>query len=612
MITITFYSFKGGVGRTMAMANVAHQMAQNGKRVFMMDFDLEAPGLTLMKEFYPDEESVKRRRRGGLFRYMKHFCIQGLPADISEYIVYPKGKDAPFYFLPAGDVEKGYNLDEIDFNYLCKEIDGETFFDKMKKKIEALGADYLLIDARTGISEYWGVCLKMLPDAVTLLFSLNRQNIIGTKWALGQVKPEIIEDKKVLLVATPLPLGEDTLKQERINKAVSSFNGKKIDVVLPYSSRLSLIEDPFIAMESGLAETPLSISYKNLYWKVLGLNTYDFDILLNKGKKELERKEYEEAKKTFENMLKHHPEKKESHFLLGYTLSFINKSEDEAIANLKKALEMKPDDPEITIMIANILASVNNNEEAEIFYKKALEVEPNKPEFLNYYATLLGKMKRSTEAEDCYKKAIELKPYNVEYRKNYANLLSEVERNEEADGLIKEKTNNIILSVLDYISDYAGLLEENKRYDEAEECYKIIIELNPHDPIALNNYAGLLYMLERYNEAEQYSKKAIDIEPDNPIYLNSYSRLLNKMKDYVEAEKYSRKAVEIEPDNPVFLSDYAGLLYFMGQYVKAEEFFRRAIKIEPNNQVFQRNYANLLHKMERYEEAAEHYKKAVD
>src|SRR5690348_4558156 len=42
---VTFYSFKGGVGRTMALANVAFLAAHNGNKVLVMDWDLEAPGL---------------------------------------------------------------------------------------------------------------------------------------------------------------------------------------------------------------------------------------------------------------------------------------------------------------------------------------------------------------------------------------------------------------------------------------------------------------------------------------------------------------------------------------------------------------------------------------
>ncbi len=42
---VTFYSFKGGTGRTMALANVAWILAANGERVLIADWDLESPGL---------------------------------------------------------------------------------------------------------------------------------------------------------------------------------------------------------------------------------------------------------------------------------------------------------------------------------------------------------------------------------------------------------------------------------------------------------------------------------------------------------------------------------------------------------------------------------------
>jgi len=42
---ITFYSYKGGIGRTMALANIATLLACWGKRVLIVDWDLEAPGV---------------------------------------------------------------------------------------------------------------------------------------------------------------------------------------------------------------------------------------------------------------------------------------------------------------------------------------------------------------------------------------------------------------------------------------------------------------------------------------------------------------------------------------------------------------------------------------
>jgi len=42
---VTFYSYKGGTGRSMALANVAWILAANGRRVLIADWDLESPGL---------------------------------------------------------------------------------------------------------------------------------------------------------------------------------------------------------------------------------------------------------------------------------------------------------------------------------------------------------------------------------------------------------------------------------------------------------------------------------------------------------------------------------------------------------------------------------------
>ena len=42
---VTFYSFKGGVGRSMALANVAALLSEWGRSVLVVDWDLEAPGI---------------------------------------------------------------------------------------------------------------------------------------------------------------------------------------------------------------------------------------------------------------------------------------------------------------------------------------------------------------------------------------------------------------------------------------------------------------------------------------------------------------------------------------------------------------------------------------
>src|SRR5437016_1288362 len=70
-IFVTFYSFKGGVGRTMALLNAACILAGRGRRVLMIDFDLEAPGLTFLalKQLSPSPEA----RPSGLVELINDF-----------------------------------------------------------------------------------------------------------------------------------------------------------------------------------------------------------------------------------------------------------------------------------------------------------------------------------------------------------------------------------------------------------------------------------------------------------------------------------------------------------------------------------------------------------
>src|SRR5438067_646551 len=59
---VTFYSYKGGTGRSMALANVGWILASNGKRVLMLDWDLEAPGLhRYFHPFLSDRELAEAR-----------------------------------------------------------------------------------------------------------------------------------------------------------------------------------------------------------------------------------------------------------------------------------------------------------------------------------------------------------------------------------------------------------------------------------------------------------------------------------------------------------------------------------------------------------------------
>src|SRR5690349_24921325 len=74
---ITFFSYKGGTGRSMALANVAWILASSGKRVLVVDWDLEAPGL--QRFFHPFIEMELLDATDGVVDILMDYARAAIP-----------------------------------------------------------------------------------------------------------------------------------------------------------------------------------------------------------------------------------------------------------------------------------------------------------------------------------------------------------------------------------------------------------------------------------------------------------------------------------------------------------------------------------------------------
>ena len=194
---VTFYSYKGGVGRSMALANVADLLARCGLRILIVDFDLEAPGL---EHFFPIDHDEVRGHEGllDLLLTFKH-SMSTAASDPQEReafrrlerfvaTVYPFRDGAGgIDLLPAGrrltDEQIGRYGEELrrfDWADFYFSWSGELFFDWLRK-IFAERYDVVLVDSRTGVTEMGGVCAYQLADAIVVLCAPNRQNVEGTE-----------------------------------------------------------------------------------------------------------------------------------------------------------------------------------------------------------------------------------------------------------------------------------------------------------------------------------------------------------------------------------------------------------------------------------------------
>lgn len=160
MYVITFYSFKGGVGRTMALVNVAAELVRHGRKVLVVDFDLEAPGL----ETYPHLRPPKPHP--GVVEYVAEFGRTKQVPDLRNYIYEAKAigrKGGQLSVMPAGRRDRSYRsaLTRLDWKRLYHDQGGFLLFEDTKKGWEQeLKSDYVLIDSRTGYTDVLGICTR--------------------------------------------------------------------------------------------------------------------------------------------------------------------------------------------------------------------------------------------------------------------------------------------------------------------------------------------------------------------------------------------------------------------------------------------------------------------
>ncbi|MFF7452817.1 FxSxx-COOH system tetratricopeptide repeat protein [Kitasatospora sp. NPDC008115] len=198
---VTFYSFKGGTGRTMALANLGWILASQGLRVLVVDWDLEAPGLH--RYYHPLLVDPELHATDGLIDMLRAYVDEALPGpdrpgpgpDPREWLAAPGrleqylcglALDLPeggrLDLMPAGRQNAAYSAAVTSFNwrsfYTRADIRGAEFLYALRE--QWTGAyDYVLIDSRTGVSDTSGICTVLMPDTVVDCFTLGAQSIRG-------------------------------------------------------------------------------------------------------------------------------------------------------------------------------------------------------------------------------------------------------------------------------------------------------------------------------------------------------------------------------------------------------------------------------------------------
>ena len=577
---VTFYSYKGGVGRSMAVLNVASLIASRGFRVLIIDFDLEAPGLShlLGKEAIPAKKLKGRPTdtaavlKDGVVELLSDAVLRGSESDLlSKPFSQIAGKYTFAYkpplglkqhtgghlsIMPSGRLDEGYSarLDLLDLPGLYRESEnsGKRLILRFREILTHSGLyDYILVDSRTGHSDEAGICTRDLADHRMVVSGLNTQNIAGTAAFLHNLHAALTLENKPLkipdIILSPVPNGEDDMVAEREKVARHEFQKAwhsrlEINLLIPYHPRLALTEEAYVP---AITASPLRSAYLAIERQLLRSLNHEPATLRQLFVEKIREKSGSAALEYLSRWIKllHSPflTDRQSYSFSPHMFLQHNGELLKTLLHLPEALE-----------ILKLLAQASH------------EYAPN--------GSIL-----------------------FEIASQIHNLRIEPENTAEFDSFLL----SIDTFAADDLGSYAAILANRfKCYDTSEKFYKRAISADPKHANNLGNYAAFLhYKREGHgDDAEAFYKRAIEADPKNANNLGNYANFLTDIrKDHDAAEAFYKRAIEADPEHAHILGIYANFLSrIRKEHSKAEGFYKRAITANPKHLQNLTNYAHFL------------------
>ena len=246
---ITFFSHKGGVGRTTSLALLARYYSDQGKKVFTIDCDFEAPGLL---NFF--SISQFNSPKNGVVEYLNDMKFDSNCSLNDDYVYQVSNRysgEGSIHMMPAGNV---FSLNKKHYLEGLSRLDifGPSMFLKdmnslIKDIQEAYSPDIILIDSRTGFNNVFGA-LSKISDHVVALFGDDTQNKPGMEFILDKYSDTSLHSKLTIvlsIVSTNFRKRLSTISNE-VSNYMSEYDNDAVipTFVFPREAALELIGTP--------------------------------------------------------------------------------------------------------------------------------------------------------------------------------------------------------------------------------------------------------------------------------------------------------------------------------------------------------------------------------
>ena len=172
---VSIHSFRGGTGKSNTAANLAAQVALKGKRVGVVDTDIQSPGIHVL--FGLNEDSMGRT----LNDFLHGLCeIQAVAYSVGEHAGNSNGSagrkllaGCNLWLIPSSI--RGREISRV----LREGYDVSRLNEGLQNLIEEMKLDYLFIDTHPGLNEETLLSIA-ISDILLIILRPDEQDFQGT------------------------------------------------------------------------------------------------------------------------------------------------------------------------------------------------------------------------------------------------------------------------------------------------------------------------------------------------------------------------------------------------------------------------------------------------
>jgi MinD-like ATPase involved in chromosome partitioning or flagellar assembly len=213
---ISVHSFRGGTGKSNSTANIAALLASHGKRVGVIDTDIQSPGIHIL--FGLDEENMQH----SLNDYLWGKCsISDCAHDVT-----PGDLPGKVYLIPssikAGEIARvlreGYDVGLLN--------------DGFHDLIANLDLDYLVIDTHPGLNEETLLSIA-ISNVLVIILRPDQQDYQGTAVTVEIARK--LDVPTMMLMVNKLPAVFDP---SEVRAKVETAYSCPVAAILPHSDEM--------------------------------------------------------------------------------------------------------------------------------------------------------------------------------------------------------------------------------------------------------------------------------------------------------------------------------------------------------------------------------------